>query len=458
VRGRLLKSLLYLTWAEFLQLLHAPYTLYFYLGLIGFLGFVFWLLSTWMVAAFLDFVYLFLPLFFLALATPQISRDRESGFSSILFTHPISKGEYYIAKFLSLHLVLAIYLLTLVPFNAVIILYGGAGWLAEILRRIVWAFIETAFAVALGLFISAAMGRRATVPSVSLGFVVALSLAFGPFLAFQYFNALDPSFLPIALGLLHISPLTAAMDSLGSHGLALNEPLGPVLLSGFLIPFLFLAGVQIYRRLQSPEGWELTSIKRVAVVGAVLAILLGSSLVPDFEYTIPQISGSNCTTWRELEYCMFSIGIGPEGPMVGSSIDTVIRVSIFNPNIAPSVIPFMSLRWHSEYVSFNRTSADFVSILVPAAHDPDPSVSESVRIDIPVRISILRSRVLGSPPFGSTVPYILTIELSDFEFSIQGFIPVTAPPYNRDTAWGVVGGIVAIALTLWVVGMVRRRV
>ncbi|MFQ5872029.1 MAG: hypothetical protein ACE5IB_07715, partial [Candidatus Geothermarchaeales archaeon] len=67
-------SLIQLTWSEFLRMLRAPASLYFFLGAIGFLGFIFFLMSTFRVAIFLDLAYLLPPV---VLPAPRGDTDHE---------------------------------------------------------------------------------------------------------------------------------------------------------------------------------------------------------------------------------------------------------------------------------------------------------------------------------------------------------------------------------------------
>src|SRR2546428_4330554 len=105
------------------------------------------------------------PILILAPATASIASDRDAGYASILFTYPVTATRYYAAKFLALHLLLGVYLLLLVPFLAIVVLYGGGGWLGGIPIIAGWAVLGTSFVSALRLFPSASFcPRAATAP------------------------------------------------------------------------------------------------------------------------------------------------------------------------------------------------------------------------------------------------------------------------------------------------------
>src|SRR5437016_13587866 len=105
------------------------------------------------------------PILILAPATASIASDRDAGYASILFTYPVTATRYYAAKFLALHLLLGVYLLLLVPFLAIIVLYGGGGWIGDIGRMAGWASLGTAFVTALCLFLSSSFGPRGDIAS-----------------------------------------------------------------------------------------------------------------------------------------------------------------------------------------------------------------------------------------------------------------------------------------------------
>src|SRR5216110_2213572 len=150
--------------------LGSPHSAITFVGSIVFVGFLFWLLAGFSIDHFLNAAFLMVPILILAPATAAITSDREVGYASILFTYPVTATRYYAAKFLALHLLLGVYLLLLVPFLAIIVLYAGMGWLGDLGRFAGWAVVETSFVAALGLFLSASFGRRATVASSYIGF------------------------------------------------------------------------------------------------------------------------------------------------------------------------------------------------------------------------------------------------------------------------------------------------
>src|SRR5437870_7565700 len=149
--------------------LGSPHSAITFVGSIVFVGLLFWLLASFSIDHFLNAAFLMVPILILAPATASIASDRDAGYASILFTYPVTATRYYAAKFLALHLLLGVYLLLLVPFLAIIVLYGGVGWVWDIGRMAGWAALGTAVLSALGLFLSASLGRRAAMGRPLIG-------------------------------------------------------------------------------------------------------------------------------------------------------------------------------------------------------------------------------------------------------------------------------------------------
>src|SRR5256884_6215215 len=122
----------FLALADLRRQLGSPHSAITFVASIVFVGFLFWLLAGFSIDSFLNAAFLRVPILILAPATAAITSDSEVGYASILFTYPVTATIYYAAKFLALHLLLGVYLLLLVPFLAIIVLYGGVGWIGDI--------------------------------------------------------------------------------------------------------------------------------------------------------------------------------------------------------------------------------------------------------------------------------------------------------------------------------------
>src|SRR2546430_12334528 len=124
----------FLALADLRRQLGSPHSAISFVGSIVFVGFLFWLLASFSIDHFLNAAFLMVPILILAPATASIASDRDAGYASILFTYPVTAKRYYAAKFLALHLLLGVYLLLLVPFLAIIVLYGGGRRVGDIGR------------------------------------------------------------------------------------------------------------------------------------------------------------------------------------------------------------------------------------------------------------------------------------------------------------------------------------
>ncbi len=445
---------------EFSRLLRSPFALYLFLGFAAFLGFAFWLFATYSVQIFLDVAYLILPLFLLAPAAASISWDRQTGFAGVLFTCPITAVRYYLGKFLSLLLVFGLYLLALFPFDLLVVYYAGPGWVEEIGPRILWGLLETAFAAALGLLLSASFGKRGALPSTFLGFATALAMVAGPVAVPSYLAGLDRGTSNLVLALLHYSPLMAAMDNLGLLNLAVGSPLLSLVVSASVTVALFLLGLAIYTKAQSAEGWEVRRPVASALVAVALAVLVLTPLAPPYGYAGAPVSEAtgNCTPPSALQYCLFP----PPGAMedwgvlpLGSSKPLVFRFEILNQGSFAVRIGDLWVEWSSQYFSFNRTSASLGPVTVPPS--PAPNQIGTAAFDIPVTVTASRAIALGGTHFpGLSTPVLFKIRADGAEVvaDLSG-LRGSGPTYNRDTAWAVAGGMAVAALGLRFVG--RRR-
>jgi ABC-type transport system involved in multi-copper enzyme maturation permease subunit len=453
------RGLLWLTRAEFSRIVRAPAGLYFFVGAIAFLGLFYWFLATYRVAYFLDLAYATLPVFFLAIGSTLISKERESGFMGILFTHPIESSQHYFAKILSIELLAGLYLAALVPFDVLIVYFAGPGWVTRILARAGWTLLTTFFVGSLALFISTALGRRATLPSVSLGFVVAMVLVWSPFLVLQYLGTFDPSIVPRILALLRISPTMGAMDLFRSEGLLLSQPMLPILVTGVLTVFLTLVGLLVYTRLQGPEGWEVPRRVRIAVSTLVLVVLVATPLAAPFVYETPlEWGGGNTTTFGDLLFHIGSLRPTAGEPRVGTSFDALLRISAQNGGPTAVTLNRFDLSWRSEYFDFNVTSVELGPATVPPV-----STNQSLEMTIPIRMTALFTAALGTGQFfASPTPVLIELRAESqgsvftWRSADQSLRP-QGPEYNRDIAWLLVASLSMGALGLRAIARVRRR-
>lgn len=447
-------TILHLTRFEILRMTKSPAGLYTFIGVVGFLGTLFWLFSTFSVVIFLDLAYLVLPLFLILPAATLVSRDRETGYASVLFTHPVSPREYYASKLASVQVLTGIYLLVLSPFAYLTIAYAGHGWLSEILARIAWTWVESLFAGSLGLLLSASLGRRATTPSIFLGLAIALLLSVGPFQIPHFLGAVSPEFAKTSLAILHASPLMGAMDFFTIHGMYVSQPLLSLFPSLVLTGLLLGLGHFVYARLQSPEGWEVPESVQLGVLGIVVTSLVVIPALPPYDYEIPQFIPTNCQMLGDLRFCTEVVILDPVLP--GSSLqrDFVFQVSHWSP--LPVTLEQLSLSWRSEFFAFNRSSIELGPITFPPA--PSEERQAEVELRIPVTATALRSPRLGDSPFGPSTPIVFEIRADDWMF-LDGYHSwrVVGLPYARNTAWLVTAALATAGFFAMGRGRWRRR-
>jgi len=423
--------------------LGSPHSAITFVGSIVFVGFLFWLLAGFSIDHFLNAAFLMVPILILAPATAAITSDREVGYASILFTYPVTATRYYAAKFLALHLLLGVYLLLLVPFLAIIVLYGGVGWIGDIGRMAGWATLETAFVSALGLFLSASFGRRAAMASAYIGFGLALVFIIGPWFLPYYVMAMPPETASLGMRVLHFSPMMAALDATGTGLLVAENPLPAFLATLAVVVILVALGLLVYRRFQSAEGWEVGRAKAAPVVALGIVLLLALPVFPGMSYTeFPDSYGTqSCVMASMLQYCVsFETPqeIGSPPPSIGSRIQAQMVVSLYNDQPVNITVEKIVVRWSSRFIDFNVTRAEFGPVAVPAKPAPGQNGAAFFRLNV----TAVPLRVRALPPYKGFPGYaLIPMELAADRTRVLFYneLSVSGPIFERNIVWIFVG-------------------
>ncbi len=423
--------------------LGSPHSAITFVGSIVFVGFLFWLLAGFSIDHFLNAAFLMVPILILAPATAAITSDREVGYASILFTYPVTATRYYAAKFLALHLLLGVYLLLLVPFLAIIVLYGGVGWIGDIGRMAGWATLETAFVSALGLFLSASFGRREAMASAYIGFGLALVFIIGPWFLPYYVMAMPPKTASLGMRVLHFSPMMAALDATGTGLLVAENPLPAFLATLAVVVILVALGLLVYRRFQSAEGWEVGRAKAAPVVALGIVLLLALPVFPGMSYTeFPDSYGTqSCVMASMLQYCVsFETPqeIGSPPPSIGSRIQAQMVVSLYNDQPVNITVEKIVVRWSSRFIDFNVTRAEFGPVAVPAKPAPGQNGAAFFRLNV----TAVPLRVRALPPYKGFPGYaLIPMELAADRTRVLFYneLSVSGPIFERNIVWIFVG-------------------
>jgi len=423
--------------------LGSPHSAITFVGSIVFVGFLFWLLAGFSIDHFLNAAFLMVPILILAPATAAITSDREVGYASILFTYPVTATRYYAAKFLALHLLLGVYLLLLVPFLAIIVLYGGVGWIGDIGRMAGWATLETAFVSALGLFLSASFGRRAAMASAYIGFGLALVFIIGPWFLPYYVMAMPPKTASLGMRVLHFSPMMAALDATGTGLLVAENPLPAFLATLAVVVILVALGLLVYRRFQSAEGWEVGRAKAAPVVALGIVLLLALPVFPGMSYTeFPDSYGTqSCVMASMLQYCVSFEApqeIGSPPPSIGSRIQAQMVVSLYNDQPVNVTVEQIVVRWSSRFIDFNVTRAEFGPVAVPAKPAPGQNGAAFFRLNV----TAVPLRVRALPPYKGFPGYaLIPMELAADRTRVLFYneLSVSGPIFERNIVWIFVG-------------------
>jgi len=440
----------FLALADLRRQLGSPHSAISFVGSIVFIGFLFWLLAGFSIDHFLNATFLMVPILILAPATASITSDREAGYASILFTYPVTATRYYAAKFLALHLLLGVYLLLLVPFLAIVVLYGGVGWLGEIAMMAGWAILETAFVSALGLFLSASFGRRAAMASVYIGFGLALVFVIGPWFLPYYVMAMPPDTASLGMRVLLFSPMMAALDATGTGLLVAENPLPAFLATLAVVVILVALALLVVRRFQSAEGWEVRRAKAAPVVALGIVLLLALPVIPGVSYReFPDSSGTqSCVSASMLQYCVsFETPqqIGSPPPSLGSPIQAQMIVSLYNDQPVNVTVEKIVVSWSSRFIDFNVTRAEFGPVEVPAKLAPDQNGAVFFRLNVTAVPLQVRSLPIyeGFPEY-ALIPMELATDGTRVLFYNE--LSVSGPTFERNIVWIFVGLEAALVL------------
>ena len=443
-----LSQTVFLALTDLRRQLGSPHSAISFVGSILFVGILFWLLSGFAIDAFLSVAFLMMPMLILAPATAAIASDRETGYAGILFTYPVTATCYYAAKFLALLLLLGVYLLLLVPFLLLILLYAGMGWLGDLGRFAGWAVVETSFVAALGLFLSASFGRRATVASSYIGFGLALLFVIGPWYIPYYLQSLPSETASWLLRFLHFSPVMAALDERGTGTFVAENPLPAFLATASVVLILVALGLLVYRRFQSPEGWEVRRTKAAPVIALGVLLLLVLPALPGVSYNVnPSGSGnSGCTMQGVLQYCV-SLQTGPpedgfEYPSLGVPIVMRVIVTVQNANPSPVHVGRIAVAWSSRFLDFNLTGKEFGPVDVPAMSGLTLNANATVLLSRLASVTVFQGFSRMVP-----IPLELVVDGLRVEFPLAFALSVAGGPiFSRDLVWVFVGLEVALVL------------
>src|SRR3989475_2294340 len=441
---------MFLALTDLRRQLGSPHSAISFVGSIVFVGFLFWLLAGFAIDHFLNAAFLWMPILILAPATAAITSDREAGYTSILFTYPVTATRYYAAKFLALHLLLAVYILLLVPFLAIILLYGGVAWLGDIARMAGWAILETSFVSALGLFLSASFGRRAAMASAYIGFGLALVFVIGPWFLPYYVMAMPPKTASIGMRVLHFSPMMAALDATGTGLLVVENPLPAFLATLAVVVILVALGLLVYRRFQSVEGWEVGRAKAASVVAIGIVLLLALPVTPGVSYReFPDSYGTqSCVTAAMLQYCVsFETPqvVGSAPPSMASPIQAQLVVSLYNDQPVNVTVGKIVVSWSSRFIDFNVTRAEFGPVEVPAKLAPDQNGAAFFRLNVTaVPLQVRSLPIYEGLPEYALIPMELTADGTRLLFYNE--MNVSGPVFERNIVWIIVGLEAAVVL------------
>ncbi|HWG91879.1 MAG TPA: hypothetical protein VNZ52_13600 [Candidatus Thermoplasmatota archaeon] len=243
------------------------------------------------------FAYAILPSFTTVFAATTYTRDRASGFASVVQTVPISNAEYFLSKFLASMTLGVIFLGLTLPFTFMAVYFmGGTLLWASFGKYLLFSVPLMMASTALGLFMSVSIGKRGLLASAMTGFAITVVFAGASVLLRALGEEFQQS--PAAAAeaegstilaiirqitvLAHLSPVVNAID----FSMAYGE--NPALAWKNLFTVLWFAAILslgawfIYSRLQNVEAWDCPRWVSIASVAAVLGVAAAPVFVLDY--------------------------------------------------------------------------------------------------------------------------------------------------------------------------------
>jgi ABC-type transport system involved in multi-copper enzyme maturation permease subunit len=230
--------------------------------------------------------YFLAPLSFIPLAAGSIANPRANRFVESLFTAPVERRDWLVAKVLVFLTLSAAYYVALVPMMLVYVVNVGLPFLLA--RLIVWTPGILLASIAIGTLIGVLFIGRSVAPPIATGVGVLLTLAvlvpLQELLVAQGYGATGTGRLTLA------SPFVLLKNGLGFTLGAGSIP-GSTTLTWFCFGLdvvgAFALGAWIFLRAQGVESWEATRTQRWTIAAAVVALVLVPILVADSNYDDP---------------------------------------------------------------------------------------------------------------------------------------------------------------------------
>jgi ABC-type transport system involved in multi-copper enzyme maturation permease subunit len=270
--------------------------------------------------------YFLVPLAFIPFAAGAVASPRANRFVESVFTTPVSRRDWLIAKVLVLLTLAAAYYLALVPMMLVYIAHVGAPLLLK--KFLLWTPGLLLASIAVGVLIGVLfIGRNIAAPmATGMGLV----LAYGGFVPLQELMVARGNG-ATRMGIVTlVSPAVLLKNALGFTVAVGNLPATTIftwISVLVLVIGAFILAAWAFLDLQGVETWEATRRQQWTLALSVVAVVLFPIVFADRNYERPAPPVSNAPPIRALfargsgSFAMTSAG----GPLPTRCCDTILN-------------------------------------------------------------------------------------------------------------------------------------
>jgi len=243
--------------------------------------------------------YFLVPLAFIPLTAVFLASPRANRFVESVFTAPVERRDWLLAKILVVLTLAAAYYVALIPMVLVYIHHVGAPLLLQ--KLLIWAPCLLLMSVAIGALIGVLfIGQSIAAPAAT---------GMGVLLAYAGFVPLQELLVARGNGATHTGHLTLA-----SPAVLLKNAFGFTLAVGSIpatttrtwvsliavVLIAFALAVWVFLRAQGVETWETTRFQRWTIALGIAAIILVPVTVADTDYDKPAPHATNAPSIQRL--------------------------------------------------------------------------------------------------------------------------------------------------------------
>jgi ABC-type transport system involved in multi-copper enzyme maturation permease subunit len=270
--------------------------------------------------------YFLVPLAFIPFAAGALASPRANRFVESVFTTPVDRREWFLAKLLVLFTLAVAYYVSLVPMMLVYIAHVGVPLLLT--KLLLWAPGLLVTSIAVGVLIGVLfIGRSIAAPAATGMGLVLVYAGFVPLQELMVARGNGATRMGIAT---LVSPAVLLKNALGftiAIGSVPATTMGTwISIVGVVVGALGLA-TWVFLRAQGVETWEASQRQRAILGGALIVIALLPVAIADRNYDRPAPPVSNAPPIRAL----FARGSGsiamstPGGPMPVRCCNTILN-------------------------------------------------------------------------------------------------------------------------------------